>query len=84
MSLELKLGENLKVVRESRPLVHHITNFVVMELTANVTMHVGGSPVIMAHSLKEVKDMVKIASCVNINMGTLEPDWVEAMLHACR
>ena len=50
-----------------------------MELTANVTLHVGGSP-IMAHSLEEVKDMVKLASCLNINMGTLEPKWVEAML----
>ena len=81
MALTAKLGENLRAVRESQPLVHHITNFVVMELTANVTLHVGGSPV-MAHSLKEVKDMVKIASCLNLNMGTLEPDWVEAMILA--
>ena len=81
MALASKLGENLRAVRESKPLVHHITNFVVMELTANVTLHVGGSPV-MAHSLKEVEDMAKIASCVNINMGTLEPDWVEAMILA--
>ena len=81
MALAAKLGENLRAVRESKPLVHHITNFVVMELTANVTLHVGGSPV-MAHSLEEVKDMAKVASCVNINMGTLEPDWVEAMLLA--
>lgn len=81
MALTAKLGECLRNVHESKPLVHHITNFVVMELTANVTLHVGGSPV-MAHSLMEVKDMVKIASCLNINMGTLEPAWVEAMLLA--
>ena len=81
MALATELGEKLRAVRDSKPLVHHITNFVVMELTANVTLHVGGSPV-MAHSLKEVKDMAKIASCININMGTLEPDWVEAMLLA--
>lgn len=81
MALAAELGEKLRAVRESKPLVHHITNFVVMELTANVTLHVGGSPV-MAHSLKEVEDMTKIASCLNINMGTLEPAWVEAMLLA--
>lgn len=81
MALAAKLGENLRAVRESKPLIHHITNFVVMELTANVTLHVGGSPV-MAHSLKEVEDMAKIASCININMGTLEPVWVEAMIQA--
>lgn len=68
-------------MRKKKPLIHHITNFVVMELTANVTLHTGGSPV-MAHSVKEVEDMVKIASCLNINMGTLEPDWVEAMVLA--
>lgn len=81
MSLVMKLAEMLRNVRESKPLVHHITNFVVMELTANVTLHVGGSPV-MAHSLDEVKEMVKHASCLNINMGTLEPAWVAAMLVA--
>ena len=81
MSLVVTLADIFKNVRESKPLVHHITNFVVMELTANVTLHVGGSPV-MAHSLEEVKDMVKLASCLNINMGTLEPKWVEAMLMA--
>ena len=83
MALATELGEKLRAVRDSKPLVHHIMNFVyvVMELTANVTLHVGGSPV-MAHSLKEVKDMAKIASCININMSTLEPDWVEAMLLA--
>ena len=81
MSLVVKLAEMLKRVRGFKPLVHHITNFVVMELTANVTLHVGGSPV-MAHSLDEVKEMVKLASCLNINMGTLEPAWVEAMLVA--
>lgn len=75
------LGEKLQAVRAGKPLVHHITNFVVMELTANVTLHVGGSPV-MAHSLEEVTDMVKLASCLNVNMGTLEPNWVAAMLAA--
>ena len=81
MSFEKKLVENLKIVRQSKPLVHHITNFVVMELTANVTLHVGGSPV-MAHSIEEVQDMVKFASCLNLNMGTLEPAWVDAMVLA--
>lgn len=81
MSFSSKLGDHLNNVRKVKPLVHHITNFVVMELTANVTLHIGGSPV-MAHSTREVTDMVKLASCLNINMGTLEPDWVEAMLSA--
>ena len=37
-----------------KPFVHHITNFVVMKLTANVTLHVGGSPV-MVHSLEDCR-----------------------------
>ena len=42
MALAAELGKKLRAVRDSKPLVHHIANFVVMELTANVTLHVGG------------------------------------------
>jgi hydroxyethylthiazole kinase len=73
----------LERLRETRPLVHHITNFVVMNDTANVTLHVGASPV-MAHAKQEVVEMVAMAGVLVLNPGTLEPDWVEAMLLAGR
>ncbi len=68
----------LKNVRATSPLVHNITNFVVMNNTANALLAVGASPV-MAHAQEEVADMVSIASALVINIGTLSPAWVEAM-----
>lgn len=60
------------------PLVHNITNLVAMDLAANVLLAVGASPV-MAHARDEVADMVGLAGALTINIGTLDPDWVEAM-----
>lgn len=68
-------------VSDRRPLIHHITNFVVMNDTANVTLHIGGLPV-MAHAREEVAEMVGAAGALVLNPGTLAPEWVEAMLIA--
>ncbi|WP_338818069.1 Hydroxyethylthiazole kinase [Moorella thermoacetica] len=68
-------------VHEQRPLVHHITNLVVTNLTANVTLAIGASPV-MAYAREEVADMARLAQAVVLNMGTLTGDVVEAMLLA--
>jgi len=81
--LKTRFGAALALLRERRPLVHQITNYVVMNDTANVTLHVGASPV-MAHATEEVADMVALAGALVLNPGTLEPDWVEAMLIAGR
>ena len=75
------LWADLQAVRRQAPLVHNITNFVVMNYSANALLAVGASPV-MAHAREEVKDMVGIAQALVLNIGTLEPDWVEAMLLA--
>lgn len=72
---------DLKKVRANAPLVHNITNYVVMNNTANALLAIGASPV-MAHAVDEVKDMVKLASSLVINIGTLSPDWIEAMIIA--
>lgn len=75
------ISTDLKAVREQSPLVHNITNYVVMNNTANALLAVGASPV-MAHAPEEVADMVQIASALVINMGTLSRHWVDAMLLA--
>lgn len=72
------LWADLQAVRRQAPLVHNITNFVVMNYSANALLAVGASPV-MAHAQEEVKDMVGIAQALVLNIGTLEPDWIEAM-----
>jgi hydroxyethylthiazole kinase len=74
-------GDSLRRLRESRPLVHQITNYVVMNETANATLALGALPV-MAHAQEEVGEMAAIAGALVLNIGTLSPHWVEAMIHA--
>ena len=81
--LRQRAARALAAIRTQRPLVHHITNFVVMNDTANVTLQVGALPV-MAHAREEVGEMVAMAGALVLNIGTLTPDWVEAMLEAGR
>jgi hydroxyethylthiazole kinase len=68
-------------IRKRRPLIHHITNFVVMNTTANITLCAGALPV-MAHAIEEVEEMVAAAGALVLNIGTLWPAQIEAMLAA--
>ena len=74
---------NLKRVRETKPLVHNITNYVVMNFTANLLLAAGASPV-MAHAENEVEEMVAHAKALVLNIGTLDDAWIAAMLKAGR
>ena len=74
-------GDSLQRLREAKPLVHQITNYVVMNETANATLALGALPV-MAHALEEVGEMAAIAGALVLNIGTLSPHWVDAMIHA--
>src|SRR5437016_10981755 len=76
-------GATLRAIRETKPLVHQITNYVVMNETANATLALGALPV-MAHALEEVEEMATLAGALVLNIGTLSPDWIEAMLRAGR
>jgi hydroxyethylthiazole kinase len=83
VSTALSPGAALRSIRESKPLVHQITNYVVMNETANATLALGALPV-MAHAREEVEEMVGLAGALAINIGTLSEPWVEAMLLAGR
>jgi hydroxyethylthiazole kinase len=74
-------GATLASLRERRPLVHNITNYVVMNETANAILALGALPV-MAHAKEEVREMVALAGALVLNIGTLEEGWVDAMLLA--
>ena len=74
----LDLWSDVEKVRAYAPLVHSITNHVVMNLNANVLLAAGASPV-MAHAHEEVADMAGIAQALVLNIGTLEPYWIESM-----
>lgn len=77
------LLRDIDAIRQKAPLVHNITNFVVMNNTANALLALGASPV-MAHAPEEVAEMAAMASAVVLNMGTLSETWVEAMVLAGR
>jgi hydroxyethylthiazole kinase len=80
-NLAHKAAENLKNLREKKPLIHNITNYVVMNYTANALLACGASPV-MAHAPEEVEEMVSFAGTLVLNIGTLTPYWIDSMLKA--
>jgi hydroxyethylthiazole kinase len=82
-SINKRAGEILAGVRSSNPVVHSITNYVVMNSTANVLLAVGAAP-IMAHASEELDEITSIASSVVLNIGTLSKSWVECMILAGR
>ncbi|MEA3375166.1 MAG: hydroxyethylthiazole kinase [Chloroflexota bacterium] len=81
--IEARIGQALSHIRERHPLIHHITNLVVMNDTANVTLHLGALPV-MAYATEEVAEMVSGADALILNVGTLTPSLVESMIVAGR
>ena len=75
------IAADLLAVRERAPLVHNITNFVVMQQTANALLALGASP-IMAHAEAELDELLAIASALVLNIGTLDEPWIRSMAHA--
>ena len=71
-------AENLEILREVKPLIHNITNYVVMNFTANALIAMGALPV-MAHAENEVEEMASIAGALVLNIGTLSDPWIRAM-----
>lgn len=78
-----QISRDLEAVRKEKPLVHNITNYVVMNTTANTLLALGASPV-MAHALEEVEEMAELSRALVLNIGTLSPLWVAAMYKAAR
>jgi hydroxyethylthiazole kinase len=76
-----RIIDRLAEVRARRPLVHNITNYVVMNSTANALLALGASPV-MAHAEEEVEEMVALAGALVLNIGTLSERWIAAMFKA--
>ena len=72
------LSAAVAAVRSQRPLVHNITNYVVMNNSANALLAIGASPV-MAHWEDEMAEMTAIAGALVINIGTLDSRWISGM-----
>lgn len=63
-------GSLLTALREHSPLVHQITNHVVVAQSANATLALGASP-IMATAPEEMDDLAKVAGGLLVNFGTI-------------
>lgn len=75
------IWRDIQSIRKENPLVLNITNYVVMNSTANALLAIGAAPV-MAHAIEEIEEMTGIARALVINIGTLSAAWIEAMLKA--
>ena len=75
------IWQDLLGIRTEAPLVLNITNYVVMNTTANALLAIGASPV-MANAPEEIEEMTGLARALVINIGTLSTPWIEAMLIA--
>jgi hydroxyethylthiazole kinase len=73
-----KIIAALATLRETKPLVVNITNYVVMNNTANALLALGASP-IMAHSQQEMAEMMSFSGALVINIGTLDSVWTPRM-----
>jgi len=76
-----QIWQDVENIRSQAPLIHNITNYVVMNTTANALLSLGASPV-MAHAIEEVEEMVAITGALVINIGTLSEKWIAAMIKA--
>ena len=75
------VAADVAAVRNAHPMVHHITNSVVMNFTANITLCLGAAPV-MAPCIDESPEMVAFAGALLLNIGTLDPPLIDSMLAA--
>ncbi|MFV0576436.1 MAG: hydroxyethylthiazole kinase [Vibrio sp.] len=76
-----QISNALNVLRQQNPLVVNITNYVVMNNTANALLALGASP-IMSHSRAEMAEMMSFAGALVINMGTLDEVGIARMRYA--
>ena len=81
VNLGEKIFEIMEGIRQERPLIHNITNMVAMNDSANIILAIGGLP-IMAHAQEEVKEMVRAAGALVLNIGTLTSEQIDSMIAA--
>ncbi len=72
------LFDDLALIRQNNPLIHNISNLVVMPITANVLLALGAAP-IMAHAKQELNEIIQHAQSFVINIGTLDKTWVTSI-----
>ncbi|MEG1642035.1 MAG: hydroxyethylthiazole kinase [Synergistaceae bacterium] len=73
-----KIYRNIEEIKEKKPLVHSITNYVTVNDCANILLACGASP-IMADDEQEVEEITSICSSLSLNIGTLNSRTIKSM-----
>ncbi|TCR81494.1 hydroxyethylthiazole kinase [Rhizobium sp. BK376] len=76
-------GATLTAMRQTVPLVQCITNYVAMNIAANVMLAAGASPA-MVHAEEEAGAFAAISGALTINIGTLSTAWLAGMRAAAK
>jgi hydroxyethylthiazole kinase len=79
--LEAAARSALAEIASGRPLLHHLTNFVTANDSANLALAYGALPV-MAPAPEEAPEMASGAQALVLNLGTLNAGLVDAMAAA--
>ncbi|MEP4195281.1 MAG: hydroxyethylthiazole kinase [Aliishimia sp.] len=73
----------LVALRAQQPLVQCMTNYVAMNIAANVVLASGASPA-MVHAEEEIAEFTPICGALTLNIGTLSTPWRDSMLGAAK
>lgn len=61
----------LKKLKENTPLVYHLTNIVTINDCANITLAIGGSP-LMSFCKEEIEEIIGFSASIVLNIGTMD------------
>lgn len=76
------INDLITQIKNDKPLIINITNHVTMDFVANGLLSLGAAPV-MTQSPHEIDDLLKIASGVVINIGTLNDEFIALCNKVC-
>lgn len=65
----------LTTIRQQKPLILNLTNYVTMDLMANSLLTIGAAP-IMSVCDEELEELIKISNAINLNIGTLDEKFI--------
>lgn len=83
MELTNLFGEVIERLRQKKPVIHALTNYVTAECCADVALAAGASPV-MADEPEEIEDIAAGADALVLNLGTFSSRKKNAMELAAR
>ncbi len=66
-----KVIEGRRLIKKKKPLIHHISNYVTANDSANIVLSIGASPV-MADDINEIKEIIAMVNALVINIGTFK------------